>query len=92
MFDTLSNGAISSMKNRCPILQHRAWLMIVIATGCLGWSTLAQGEVFELKTGNTVEGDVLKQQGEVLLVDIGVDVIKIPLAQIKSRRGNCAVR
>lgn len=48
----------------------------------------ARAEVFELKTGNTLEGDVLKQQGDVLLVDIGVDVVKIPLSQIKSRRAS----
>lgn len=42
-------------------------------------------DVFELKTGNTIEGDVLKQQGDVLLVDIGVEVVKVPLSQIKTR-------
>ena len=48
----------------------------------------AHAEVFELKTGHKLEGDVLKQQGDVLLVDIGVDVIKVPLSQIKSRRAS----
>jgi serine protease Do len=47
-----------------------------------------QAEFFELKTGHKLEGDVLKQQGDVLLVDVGVDVIKIPLSQIKSRRAS----
>lgn len=42
-------------------------------------------DVFELKTGNKIEGDVLKQQGDVLFVDIGIEVVKIPLAQIKVR-------
>jgi serine protease Do len=45
----------------------------------------ARADIFELKTGNKLEGEVLKQQGDVLLVDIGVDVVKIPLSQIKSR-------
>ncbi|HEY0981814.1 MULTISPECIES: S1C family serine protease [unclassified Schlesneria] len=44
-----------------------------------------RADVIELKTGHKVEGDVLKQQAETLYVDIGVDVIKIPLSQIKSR-------
>ena len=48
----------------------------------------ARAEFFELKTGHKLEGDVLKQQGDVLLVDIGVDVIKVPLSQIKSRRAS----
>jgi serine protease Do len=44
-----------------------------------------QADIFELKTGNTIEGDVLKQQGDLLVVDIGIEVVKIPLSQIKSR-------
>jgi len=47
------------------------------------WVVLA--DVFELKTGNKIEGDVLKQQGDVLFVDIGIEVVKIPLSQIKTR-------
>ncbi len=42
-------------------------------------------DVIELKTGHKLEGDVLKQQGDTLYVDIGIDVIKVPLNQIKSR-------
>lgn len=45
----------------------------------------ASADVFELKTGNKIEGDVLKQQGDVLFVDIGIEVVKIPLSQIKTR-------
>ena len=61
----------------------------LFSTACLTLACLtylpnpAQAEVFELKTGHKLEGDVLKQQGDVLLVDIGVDVVKIPLSQIK---------
>ena len=46
------------------------------------------GDVIELKTGHKLEGDVLKQQAETLYVDIGIDVVKVPLNQIKSRRAN----
>ncbi len=45
----------------------------------------ARADVFELKTGNKIEGDVLKQQGDVLFVDIGIEVVKLPLSQIKTR-------
>lgn len=46
----------------------------------------AKGDVIELKTGHKLEGDVLKQQADMLYVDIGIDVIKVPLNQVKSRR------
>ena len=42
-------------------------------------------DLIELKTGHKLEGDVLKQQADVLYVDIGIDVVKVPLNQIKSR-------
>jgi serine protease Do len=42
-------------------------------------------EVIRLKTGHSLEGDVLKEQGEALYVDIGIDVIRVPLGQIASR-------
>lgn len=45
----------------------------------------ASADVIELKTGHKIEGDVLKQQADLLYVDIGIDVVKIPLNQIKSR-------
>jgi serine protease Do len=45
----------------------------------------AQADVIELQTGQKIEGDVLKERPEELVVDIGVDVIRIPLSQIKHR-------
>lgn len=63
---------------------------MILAMSVLSGLSVAtvRAEVFELKTGQKLEGDVLKQNGDVLLVDIGVDVVKIPLAQIKSRRAS----
>lgn len=69
------------MKNFC-------LLTVVAVLSCLFLDASAKAEVFELKTGHKLEGDVLKQQGDVLLVDIGVDVVKVPLSQIKSRRAS----
>ena len=63
-------------------------LTVVAVVLSLMSSAPANAEVFELKTGHKLEGDVLKQQGDVLLVDIGVDVVKVPLSQIKSRRAS----
>lgn len=42
-------------------------------------------ESIELKTGQRVEGDVLKEQPDAIYIDLGVEVIRIPVAQIKSR-------
>ena len=59
-------------------------LLVLIALLAAG-RPAARADVFELKTGNKIEGDVLKQQGDVLFVDIGIEVVKIPLSQIKTR-------
>ena len=47
-------------------------------------------EVIELKSGHKLEGDILKEQPDALVVDIGIDVIKVPLNQIRSRRASDA--
>ena len=56
----------------------------LIAIGLFGGS-LIHADVIELKSGHKLEGDILKQQADTLYVDIGIDVIKVPLNQIKSR-------
>lgn len=56
----------------------------LIGVGLINMTPLS-GDVIELKTGHKLEGDVLKQQADTLYVDIGIDVIKVPLNQIKSR-------
>lgn len=40
-----------------------------------------------LKSGQRIEGEVLKSQKDTLFVDIGVDVIRIPTDQIAERMG-----
>jgi serine protease Do len=49
------------------------------------WISPTNADLIELKSGHKIEGDVLKQQSDLLYVDIGIDVIKVPLNQIKSR-------
>ena len=44
-----------------------------------------RADVIELKTGQKLEGDVLKDVGGELVVDLGVDIVRIPASQIKSR-------
>lgn len=48
-------------------------------------SGAARAEVVELKSGQKVEGSVLKETDRELFVDVGVDVIRIPLDRIQSR-------
>jgi serine protease Do len=45
-----------------------------------------RADVIELKTGQKLEGDVLKETGGELVVDLGVDIVRIPISQIKSRQ------
>lgn len=46
---------------------------------------MADAEVIRLKTGQSLEGQVLKEQAEAIYVDIGIDVIRVPVGQIASR-------
>ncbi len=45
----------------------------------------ARADVIELKTGQRLEGDVLKEQPDAIYVDLGVEVVRVPTGQIKSR-------
>lgn len=58
-------------------------LLLVSAVLC-GFS-VASADLIELKTGHKIEGDVLKETPEALMVDVGVDVLRIPLDKIRTR-------
>lgn len=45
----------------------------------------ALSDVIELKSGNRLEGVVLKTTNDSLYVDIGVDVIRVPIDQVAKR-------
>lgn len=45
----------------------------------------ASSDVILLKSGQKIEGEVLKVQKDLLFVDVGVDVIKVPVEQIQER-------
>ena len=45
----------------------------------------ALADTIELKSGQKIEGGVLKESADAIFVDVGVDVIRIPVTQIKSR-------
>lgn len=58
-------------------------LGILLALGPLN---ATHADIIELKTGQKLEGDVLKEAGGELVLDLGVDIVRIPTSQIKSRQ------
>src|SRR5574339_681918 len=67
------------------------WLRLVMFLAVIGSrSELACADVIELKSGHRVEGDVLKEQGEVLYVDLGFEVLRVPISQVRSRTANAS--
>jgi serine protease Do len=63
-------------------MRHLLLALIVVACAKGAW---AEVQVIELKSGYKLEGDVLKEESDALAVDIGIDILKIPLAQIRAR-------
>ena len=59
----------------------------VVAVCGAAFASAARSDVIELKTGQKLEGDVLKDSAGELVVDLGVDIVRIPTSQIKSRQG-----
>lgn len=60
----------------------RLWLGLAALMASL---SVAEAEIIRLKSGHSLEGDVLKEQAEAIFVDIGIDVIRVPVALIASR-------
>ncbi|MCA9018208.1 MAG: trypsin-like peptidase domain-containing protein, partial [Planctomycetaceae bacterium] len=55
-------------------------LLLVLGTG-----NFVRADWIELVSGHKIQGDVLKESNNHLLVDIGVEVLRIPLEQVRSR-------
>lgn len=64
------------MPRRC------GWIACLIA---LFSTAITSAEVLELTNGSRIEGEILKDGSEFVVIDIGVDVIKIPTDRIKAR-------
>lgn len=71
---------------------QRTSVTVRVSACLLTWASFipiegaARGDVIELKTGQKIEGEVLKDAGGELIVDLGVDIVKIPVSQVKSRQ------
>jgi serine protease Do len=42
-------------------------------------------ELIELKSGNVLKGEVLKERDGMLWIDVGVEVVKVPVRDVRSR-------
>lgn len=55
---------------------------------CLSLTLMAsslEADIITLKSGQKIEGQVLKAQSDVLYVDVGVAVVRVPVAEIQNR-------
>jgi serine protease Do len=72
-------------------MQFGGWLRLALFVALMGARPeLVRGDVIELKSGHRVEGDVLKEQGDVLYVDLGFEVLRVPVSQVRSRTASGA--
>ena len=46
---------------------------------------VSRADIIVMKSGQRIEGEVLKVQKDTVFVDVGVDVIRIPVTQIQER-------
>jgi serine protease Do len=63
----------------------RSVIAAFFAVSALLTSAELFADVIVLKSGQRIEGEVLKVQKDTLFVDVGVDVIRVPVDQIQER-------
>jgi len=70
------------------LFTFRSLAVLVVCTGLSApsISAVAAGEILELKSGHSIEGEVIKERQDELVIDIGVDIIRVPLERIARRR------
>ena len=60
-------------------------LALIVLMCALPSATNSRADIIVMKSGQRVEGEVLEVQKDTVFVDVGVDVIRIPVAQIQER-------
>jgi serine protease Do len=68
------------MIDQCPVM-----VSLILSALAVSLPTSAMADAIVLKSGQKLTGQVLKVQPDSVFVDIGVDVIRIPVDQIESR-------
>ncbi len=64
------------------------WFPILAAVLIGGLCASAvKSDIIELKSGQKLQGEVLKDSGDQLIIDLGVDIVLIPYSRIKTRSG-----
>lgn len=66
-------------------MHNQIFLCVLLLSPVFFAVEFVEADVIELKSGHKVEGDVLKEHDGILYVDLGVDIVRIPISQIKSR-------
>lgn len=62
------------------------WRILVLSVWFFGaFNPVAPADIIVMKSGQRIEGEVLKVQKDAVFVDIGVDVIRVPVDQIQER-------
>ena len=64
---------------------NRQFCILQLFAVCVIANSTVFADVIVLKSGQRIEGDVLKVQKDTVFVDVGVDVIRIPVDQIQER-------
>jgi serine protease Do len=83
----IDNSQASGPAGALPSRSRRAFPALwAVAALCLFSTPPGRADVIELKTGQKIEGDVLKDAGGELVIDLGVDIVRIPVSQIKTRQ------
>lgn len=63
------------------------WRLFILCLFAATFEIPLHADIIELKTGQKIEGDVLKDSGGELVIDLGIDIVRVPTSQIKSRQG-----
>lgn len=66
-----------------PLMNCRFPLLILAAF--LFGASAVRAELIELKSGHKIQGDVLKETQDHLLVDVGFDILRVPLERVRTR-------
>ncbi len=70
-----------TIDSRRGLISSLSWMLLLISMPTPTWA-----EEILLKSGQRLEGDILKETTQEVYLDVGVDVIRIPVDRIASRQ------